>query len=96
MAESSPVSGKRVSKVISGTVWLLLCSEPKVTLGMRPKGLIAGLICFSPARGPGDTKVPFAGQALGGAQLPSAANRSYCFWIAAYARGPSAGPNSSL
>ena len=62
---------------------------------MRPKGLIAGLICFSPAKGPGDTKVPSAGQALGGAQFPRAANRSYCFWIAAYASSLSAGPNST-
>ena len=65
------MSGKRVSQLILGTVWPLFCSEPKVALGMRPKGLIAGTICLSPARGPGDTKVPFAGQAAGGAQFPA-------------------------
>ena len=34
------MSGKRVSKVIFETDWLALCSEPKVTRGMRPSRLL--------------------------------------------------------
>src|SRR5689334_24238900 len=93
---SAPVIGHRPSNAISGTAWLLFCSVPSETRGIRPSGLLRGAICRSPASTPPGLAEPEAGQAFGGAQSPSAAFRSYPFWILARARSFSGGPLSVL
>src|SRR4051795_6273301 len=76
---SAPVIGQRPSKAMSGTAWLLFCSVPSETRGMRPSGLLPGAIWRRPASTPPGFSDPEAGHALGGAQLPRAALRSYAF-----------------
>src|ERR1044072_1960876 len=96
MDVSAPVIGHRPSNAMSGTAWLLFCSVPSETRGIRPSGLLAGAICFRPERTPPGLREPVAAHALGGAQSPSAALRSYAFWMLASARSSSGGPLSVL